>query len=102
MEVLNFDLLSQFGQRMGAKWLGHLGVSHTAVKQSFCLLSALQCIEAMQACLVQDLLVVEWQSSTLEVDTWMIEWFPDLDSEPSDISWESVSQARNWTIPQGS
>ncbi|XP_047410646.1 interleukin-31 receptor subunit alpha [Sciurus carolinensis] len=59
-----------------------------------------QCIEAMRVFLVQDLLVVEWQSSAPEVDTWMVEWFPDLDLEPSDISWESVSQARNWTIPQ--
>ncbi|VTJ64195.1 Hypothetical predicted protein, partial [Marmota monax] len=59
-----------------------------------------QCIEAMQAYFAQDLLVVEWQSSAPMVNTWMVEWFPDLDSEPSDISWESVSQARNWTIPQ--
>ncbi|XP_013963900.1 interleukin-31 receptor subunit alpha isoform X1 [Canis lupus baileyi] len=57
-----------------------------------------QCIEAMQACLTQDQLVVEWQSSAPEVDTWMVEWFPDVDSEPSSFSWESVSQARNWTI----
>ncbi|XP_022373744.1 interleukin-31 receptor subunit alpha [Enhydra lutris kenyoni] len=57
-----------------------------------------QCIEAMQACLTQDQLVVEWQSSAPDVDTWMVEWFPDLDSEPSTFSWESVSQARNWTI----
>uniref|UniRef100_A0A452TW16 Interleukin-31 receptor subunit alpha n=1 Tax=Ursus maritimus TaxID=29073 RepID=A0A452TW16_URSMA len=57
-----------------------------------------QCIEAMQACLTQDQLVVEWQSSVPEVDTWMVEWFPDLDSKPSTFSWESVSQARNWTI----
>ncbi|XP_026241748.2 interleukin-31 receptor subunit alpha [Urocitellus parryii] len=59
-----------------------------------------QCIEAMQTYFAQDLLVVEWQSSDPVVDTWMVEWFPDLDSEPSDISWESVSEARNWTIPQ--
>ncbi|XP_058420050.1 interleukin-31 receptor subunit alpha [Diceros bicornis minor] len=59
-----------------------------------------QCIEAMQACLTQDQLVVEWQSSAPEVDTWMVEWCPDLDSEPSDFSWESVSWARNWTIQQ--
>ncbi|GAB5566881.1 interleukin-6 receptor subunit beta isoform X1 [Prionailurus iriomotensis] len=59
-----------------------------------------QCIEAMQACLTQDQLVVEWRSSAPEVDTWMVEWFPDLDSEPSTFSWESVSQATNWTIKQ--
>ncbi|XP_032259447.1 interleukin-31 receptor subunit alpha [Phoca vitulina] len=57
-----------------------------------------QCIEAMQACLTRDQLVVEWQSSAPEVDTWMVEWFPDWDSESSTFSWESVSQARNWTI----
>uniref|UniRef100_I3M587 Interleukin-31 receptor subunit alpha n=1 Tax=Ictidomys tridecemlineatus TaxID=43179 RepID=I3M587_ICTTR len=59
-----------------------------------------QCIEAMQTHFAQDLLVVKWQSSNPVVDTWMVEWFPDLDSESSDISWESVSEARNWTIPQ--
>ncbi|XP_006874712.1 PREDICTED: interleukin-31 receptor subunit alpha [Chrysochloris asiatica] len=58
------------------------------------------CIEAMQAFIAQDQLVVEWQSSASLVDTWMVEWFPDLDSEPSALSWEFVSQARNWTIPQ--
>ncbi|XP_077629122.1 interleukin-31 receptor subunit alpha [Crocuta crocuta] len=58
------------------------------------------CIEAMQACLTQDHLVVEWRSSAPAVDTWMVEWFPDLDVEPSTISWESVSQATNWTIRQ--
>ncbi|TKC35898.1 hypothetical protein EI555_016457, partial [Monodon monoceros] len=59
-----------------------------------------QCIEAMQTCFTQDQLVMEWQSSVLEVDTWMIEWVPDLDTESSTISWESVSQTRNWTIQQ--
>ncbi|ELK12196.1 Interleukin-31 receptor A [Pteropus alecto] len=59
-----------------------------------------QCIEAMQARLTQDQLAVEWRSSTPEVDAWMVEWFPDLDSEPSTFYWESVSQARNWTIQQ--
>ncbi|XP_010851808.1 PREDICTED: interleukin-31 receptor subunit alpha isoform X4 [Bison bison bison] len=58
------------------------------------------CIEAMHTCLTQDQLVVEWQSSALEVDTWMVEWVPDVDSKPSAISWESVSHARNWTIQQ--
>lgn len=72
------------------------------VKQSFSLLSAFQCIEAMQASLTQDLLVVEWQSSALEVDSWIVEWVPDMNSEPSTISWESVSGARNWTIQKGS
>ncbi|XP_037655160.1 interleukin-31 receptor subunit alpha [Choloepus didactylus] len=59
-----------------------------------------QCIEAMQAHLTQGLLVVEWQSCPLEVDTWMVEWLPDLNSERSAFSWESVSQARNWTVQQ--
>ncbi|XP_004380533.1 interleukin-31 receptor subunit alpha [Trichechus manatus latirostris] len=59
-----------------------------------------RCIEGMQARPTQDQLVVEWQSSAAEVDTWMVEWFPDLDSEPSTFAWESVSQARNWTVQQ--
>nr|XP_012631122.1 interleukin-31 receptor subunit alpha isoform X1 [Microcebus murinus] len=59
-----------------------------------------RCIEVVQARLAEDQLVVEWQSSDPKVDTWMVEWFPDLDSEPSAYSWESVSQARNWTIQQ--
>ncbi|KAM5259773.1 interleukin-31 receptor subunit alpha isoform 2-T4 [Hipposideros larvatus] len=59
-----------------------------------------QCIEAMQACLTQGQLVVEWQSSIPEVDSWMVEWFSDLTTEPSTFSWESVSPARNWTIQQ--
>ncbi|XP_076973293.1 interleukin-31 receptor subunit alpha isoform X2 [Tamandua tetradactyla] len=57
-------------------------------------------IKAMQTHLTQGQLVVEWQSSFPKVDTWIIEWLPDLDSEFSNISWESVSQARNWTIQQ--
>ncbi|KAJ1070207.1 hypothetical protein K5549_006755 [Capra hircus] len=59
-----------------------------------------QCIEAMHTCLTQDQLVVEWQSSAPEVDAWMVEWVPDLDSKPLAISWESVSHTRNWTIQQ--
>ncbi|KAG8519799.1 Interleukin-31 receptor subunit alpha, partial [Galemys pyrenaicus] len=59
-----------------------------------------RCIEAMQTCLTQDRLVVEWQSPALEVDSWVIEWFPDEDSEPSTFSWDSVYMARNWTLPQ--
>ncbi|PNI24091.1 IL31RA isoform 8 [Pan troglodytes] len=59
-----------------------------------------QCIEVMQACVAEDQLVVKWQSSALDVNTWMIEWFPDVDSEPTTLSWESVSQATNWTIQQ--
>ncbi|KAM4875928.1 interleukin-31 receptor subunit alpha [Thomomys bottae] len=59
-----------------------------------------QCIEVVQACLVQDQLVVEWNSSDPEVNRWMVEWFPDLNSEHSAFFWESVSQARSWTIEQ--
>ncbi|XP_007970975.2 interleukin-31 receptor subunit alpha [Chlorocebus sabaeus] len=59
-----------------------------------------RCIEVMQACLAEDQLVVKWQSSALDVNTWMIEWFPDMDSEHPTLSWESVSQATNWTIQQ--
>lgn len=76
-------------------------MSRVTAKHSSSLLSAFQCIEAMQACLTQDQLLVEWRSSDPEVDTWVVEWFPDLDSEPSTFYWESVSQARNWTIQQG-
>ncbi|KAM8818764.1 interleukin-31 receptor subunit alpha [Rhynchonycteris naso] len=47
----------------------------------------------------QDQLVVTWESSSWDVDTWVVEWLPD-DSEPSTLSWELVSQARNWTIQQ--
>ncbi|XP_063114244.1 interleukin-31 receptor subunit alpha isoform X3 [Cavia porcellus] len=57
-----------------------------------------QCIKAVKACLVQDQLVVEWPRSCQDVDTWVVEWFPDLDSELSAFSWESVSQVKNWTI----
>ncbi|KAM6224351.1 LOW QUALITY PROTEIN: interleukin-31 receptor subunit alpha [Rhynchocyon petersi] len=59
-----------------------------------------QCIEAMQAWLTEDQLVVEWKSSNPEVDRWLVEWVPDLDSEPTTFSWEYVSQARNWTVDQ--
>ncbi|XP_008568262.1 PREDICTED: interleukin-31 receptor subunit alpha, partial [Galeopterus variegatus] len=59
-----------------------------------------RCIEVMWACLALDQLVVEWQSSVPEVDMWMVEWFPEVDSEPSTLSWEPVSGARNWTIQQ--
>ncbi|XP_062067861.1 interleukin-31 receptor subunit alpha [Lepus europaeus] len=59
-----------------------------------------RCIEGMQARLAQGLLVVEWQSCDLEVDAWMVEWVPDLDSERSTLSWESVSGAQKWTIQQ--
>lgn len=72
------------------------------MKQSCSLLSAFQCIKAVKACLVQDQLVVEWPRSCQDVDTWVVEWFPDLDSELSAFSWESVSQVKNWTIHRGS
>ncbi|XP_012788167.2 interleukin-31 receptor subunit alpha [Sorex araneus] len=57
-------------------------------------------VESVLAHCTQDQLVVEWQSSSPDVDTWMVEWVPDRDSEPSTLSWESVTQARNWTIQQ--
>ncbi|XP_066109660.1 interleukin-31 receptor subunit alpha isoform X2 [Saccopteryx bilineata] len=47
----------------------------------------------------QDQLVVTWESSSWDVDTWTVEWLPD-DPELSTLSWESVSRARNWTIQQ--
>ncbi|XP_055968002.1 interleukin-31 receptor subunit alpha [Sorex fumeus] len=57
-------------------------------------------VESVLARCTQDQLVVEWQSSSPDVDTWMVEWVPDRDSETSTLSWESVTQARNWTIQQ--
>ncbi|KAM5264393.1 interleukin-31 receptor subunit alpha [Ctenodactylus gundi] len=63
--------------------------------------TSFRCIKVMHARLVQDQLVVEWQSSCLDVNAWMVEWFlEDLDSELSAYSWERVSQASNWTIQQ--
>ncbi|XP_055459461.1 interleukin-31 receptor subunit alpha [Psammomys obesus] len=60
-----------------------------------------QCIRAMQAHLAEPLLVVEWQTSNPEVDTWMVEWFPEeAESKFPALSWESVSQVTNWTIEQ--
>ncbi|XP_012873958.1 PREDICTED: interleukin-31 receptor subunit alpha [Dipodomys ordii] len=59
-----------------------------------------RCIEVVQAYRLKDQLVVEWKSTVPEVNKWMIEWFPDLNPELSAFSWESVSQARNWTIEQ--
>ncbi|XP_006891605.1 PREDICTED: interleukin-31 receptor subunit alpha [Elephantulus edwardii] len=62
--------------------------------------TSFQCIEAMQAWLTQDQLVVEWQSSAPKVNTWIVEWVPDLDSEPTTFSWELVSHDRIWTAKQ--
>lgn len=73
-----------------------------AVNSSFPLSSAIQCIESMQAYLAEPLLVLEWESSIPEVDTWMVEWLPETtESKFSALSWESVSQVTNWTIEQG-
>ncbi|CAO2592604.1 Interleukin-31 receptor subunit alpha [Lemmus lemmus] len=61
----------------------------------------IQCIRDMQARLAEPLLVVEWESSIPEVDSWMVEWLPETaQSEFSALSWESVSQVTNWTIEQ--
>ncbi|XP_075832174.1 interleukin-31 receptor subunit alpha [Microtus pennsylvanicus] len=61
----------------------------------------IQCIRDMQARLAEPLLVVEWESSIPEVDTWMVEWLPETaESEFSALSWESVSRVTNWTIEQ--
>lgn len=102
MEILDFDLLYNLGSEWMPVWLVHLENELGSFLSSFSPLLAFQCIEAMQVCLTQDQLVVEWRSSAPAVDTWMVEWFPDLDSEPSTFSWESVSQTTNWTIKQGS
>lgn len=59
-------------------------------------------VEAVQAHLSQDRLVVAWQNSTPHVDSWRVEWSPDLDSEPPTVLWEAVTGARNWTIRRGS
>ncbi|XP_036166016.1 interleukin-31 receptor subunit alpha [Myotis myotis] len=55
-------------------------------------------VKAVQAHLSQDQLVVAWQNSTPHVDSWRVEWSPDLDSEPPTVRWEAVTGARNWTI----
>lgn len=69
----------------------------------FPLSSAIRCIRDMHARLAEPLLVVEWESSTPEVDSWMVEWLPETaESEFSALSWESVSHVTNWTIEQGS
>ncbi|XP_005065594.2 LOW QUALITY PROTEIN: interleukin-31 receptor subunit alpha [Mesocricetus auratus] len=61
----------------------------------------IECIESMQAYLAEPLLVLEWESSIPEVDTWMVEWLPETaEAKLSALSWESVSQATNWTIEQ--
>ncbi|XP_029422925.1 interleukin-31 receptor subunit alpha [Nannospalax galili] len=59
-----------------------------------------RCIEGMQARLAEDLLLVEWQSSAPKVNTWVVEWLLDSESEFPSLSWEPVSQAMNWTIKQ--
>ncbi|EPQ12634.1 Interleukin-31 receptor subunit alpha, partial [Myotis brandtii] len=60
--------------------------------------AAFRGVEAVQAHLSQDQLVVAWQNSTPHVDSWRVEWSPDLDSEPLTMRWEAVTGARNWTI----
>lgn len=56
----------------------------------------------MQARIAEPLLVVSWQSSVPEVDTWIVEWLPETaESKFPALSWESVSQVTNWTIEQG-
>lgn len=82
---------------------GTFGPSVAAGNLSFPLSSAIQCIRDMQARLAEPLLVVEWESSIPEVDSWMVEWLPETaESEFSALSWESVSHVTNWTIEQGS
>ncbi|XP_045695841.1 interleukin-31 receptor subunit alpha [Phyllostomus hastatus] len=54
------------------------------------------CIEAVQTHLAGDQLVVTWESSAPDVDTWAVEWLPDLESAA--LRWELVSGARNWTV----
>lgn len=82
---------------------GTFGPSAAAVDLFFPLSSAIQCIRDMQAHLAEPLLVVEWESSSPEVDSWVVEWLPETaESEFSALSWESVSHVTNWTIEQGS
>ncbi|GAB1298551.1 Interleukin-31 receptor subunit alpha [Apodemus speciosus] len=64
-------------------------------------LCAFQCIRSMQARIAEPLLVVSWQSSVPEVDTWIVEWLPETaESKFPALSWEYVSQVTNWTIEQ--
>lgn len=60
-----------------------------------------QCIKSMQAYIAEPLLVVNWQSSIPEVDTWIVEWLPEAaESKLPALCWESVSRVTNWTIEQ--
>ncbi|XP_038959084.1 interleukin-31 receptor subunit alpha isoform X1 [Rattus norvegicus] len=60
-----------------------------------------QCIKGMQAYIAEPLLVVNWQSSIPEVDTWIVEWIPETaESKFPALCWESVSRVTNWTIEQ--
>lgn len=64
---------------------------------------AIQCIRDLEARLAEPLLVLTWQSTIPEVDTWVVEWFPEtVPSEFSGLSWEAVSRVTHWTVERGS
>ncbi|XP_042117494.2 interleukin-31 receptor subunit alpha [Peromyscus maniculatus bairdii] len=59
----------------------------------------IQCIRDLEARLAEPLLVLTWQSTIPEVDTWVVEWFPEtVPSEFSGLSWEAVSRVTHWTV----
>lgn len=94
--------ISQCGDA-GCQWGWYLWAECGSGELVLSLPLAIECIESMQAYLAEPLLVLEWESSIPEVDTWMVEWLPETaEAKLSALSWESVSQATNWTIEQGS
>ncbi|XP_059689631.1 interleukin-31 receptor subunit alpha [Gavia stellata] len=55
-----------------------------------------QIIETMRTFTTNEEVVVEWIASKREVTEYVVEWYEELETDPSGRSWQYVSNSTNW------
>uniref|UniRef100_A0A8D0GPN8 Interleukin 31 receptor A n=1 Tax=Sphenodon punctatus TaxID=8508 RepID=A0A8D0GPN8_SPHPU len=58
-------------------------------------------VDTVKAFTSNEQLVVEWETSALEVQRYVLEWYKEQETEPAGRSWQYIANATNWTAPKG-
>ncbi|CAI5787556.1 interleukin-31 receptor subunit alpha [Podarcis lilfordi] len=61
----------------------------------------LQRILSLNTSALKEHLFLEWETSELEINEYIIEWYNELETDPYNRSWEYITNVTNWTFPTG-
>nr|XP_034956682.1 interleukin-31 receptor subunit alpha isoform X2 [Zootoca vivipara] len=61
----------------------------------------LQRILSLNTSALKEQLFLEWETSELEINEYIIEWYNELETDPYNRSWEYITNVTNWTFPKG-